>query len=166
MSSLTVTEKNHWKERISRKVDQAIEQLLTGTDPGFMERITHQAKELAMESLQLTDWYRRLDELQAQETAALKERQKVYKAMVAHLTQIPEEEQLNSYYTEPQEVQNAWKRRRAIHVEQLLAGDPLGRQILALKREKEELLDTVWLATSSRTHSTSSYVLLSQNGSA
>ena len=148
--SLTVTEKNHWKERISRKVDQAIEQLLSGTDPGLMERISHQAKQSALESLQLAQWYQRLDELHEQETTALKERQKVYKAMVTHLTKVPESKLPGSYYTEPREIQDAVKRRQSLHEEQLLADDPLGRKILALRREKEELLDTVWLATSGK----------------
>ncbi|MBX3435797.1 MAG: hypothetical protein KF847_20965 [Pirellulales bacterium] len=39
-------------------------------------------------------------------------------------------------------------RRRGVHEQELLAADPLGQKILALELEREELLDTVWLATS------------------
>ena len=37
--TLTVKEKEHWKERISRKINQAIDALCAEHDPGFRERI-------------------------------------------------------------------------------------------------------------------------------
>ena len=56
-----------------------------------------------------------------------------------------------SHYTLAfQEVTTAVKRRQAIHEEELLARDPQGKRILNLRQEKDELLDTVWLATSSK----------------
>ena len=45
-------------------------------------------------------------------------------------------------------VDNAIRVRQSVHEKELLAADPLGRQILELQREQEDLLDTVWLATS------------------
>ena len=39
-------------------------------------------------------------------------------------------------------------RRQAAHQEQMLADDPIGREIARLGAEKENLLDTVWLAAS------------------
>jgi hypothetical protein len=45
-------------------------------------------------------------------------------------------------------VENAVSRRQAVFEDQLLADAEAGRKILALRQEKEDLLDTVWLATS------------------
>ena len=50
----------------------------------------------------------------------------------------------------PNEVTTAIERRQTVHEEELLARDPQGKRILTLRREKEELLDTVWLATSGK----------------
>lgn len=43
---------------------------------------------------------------------------------------------------------SAVKRRTTVHEKELLKATPLGQKIQRLQAEKEELLDTVWLATS------------------
>ena len=43
--TLTVKEKEHWKERISRKIDQAIDALCAENDPTFHERIRIAARQ-------------------------------------------------------------------------------------------------------------------------
>ena len=48
----------------------------------------------------------------------------------------------------PIEAAEALGKRQAAHAGQLLADDPVGRQIAHLEAEKEGLLDTVYLATS------------------
>ena len=48
----------------------------------------------------------------------------------------------------PHEVAEAIARRQAAHQEQMLADDPIGREIARLEAEKDRLLDTVWLACS------------------
>ncbi len=48
----------------------------------------------------------------------------------------------------PSEVAEAISRRQAAHQETLLADDPVGREIAHLEAERENLLDTVWLACS------------------
>lgn len=45
--------------------------------------------------------------------------------------------------------QGAIKRRQGLHEDELLAESETGRRILELRQERENLLDTVWLATSS-----------------
>lgn len=52
-------------------------------------------------------------------------------------------------YQMPSNVTEAIRRRAIVHKRELLALTPLGQRILRLQQEKEELLDTVWLATSS-----------------
>jgi hypothetical protein len=48
----------------------------------------------------------------------------------------------------PYEVAEAITRRQGTHQDQLLAEDPVGREIARLEAEKDRLLDTVWLACS------------------
>ena len=52
MPTLTVTEKEHWKGRIARRIDKKIE-ALTASDPNFFDRIDRQARQRALESLGL-----------------------------------------------------------------------------------------------------------------
>ena len=54
MSGLTVTEKEHWKNRIARRIDKRIE-AITADDPNFFERIERDARKQALESLGLAE---------------------------------------------------------------------------------------------------------------
>ena len=69
--------------------------------------------------------------------------------MLAHVRGVPVDE-VDDYqsYRYDHEVANAVQLRRAVHEEELLAESERGRKILELRREKEDLLDTVWLACS------------------
>ena len=51
-------------------------------------------------------------------------------------------------YLQQAAIDNAVRDRQKVHETELLAADPLGRKILELQLEQEDLLDTVWLATS------------------
>ena len=51
-------------------------------------------------------------------------------------------------YRYDHEVDNAVNRRQAVHEDELLAESEIGQRILKLREEKDNLLDTVWLATS------------------
>jgi hypothetical protein len=46
------------------------------------------------------------------------------------------------------EIKAAITKRQAVHEDELLAGHELGRQVLKLRAERENLLDVIWLATS------------------
>src|ERR1700687_4454460 len=65
MPSLTVTEKEHWKERIGRRLDKKIE-VLCASDPGLMDRIQEQASQRAVASLGLADMQAELDAIDKQ----------------------------------------------------------------------------------------------------
>jgi hypothetical protein len=47
------------------------------------------------------------------------------------------------------EVSTAITKRQAVHEDELLAEHELGQRVLRLRAEKENVLDVVWLATSS-----------------
>jgi len=53
-----------------------------------------------------------------------------------------------SYYHD-EVLRNAMNLRTTMHESEILAESELGRRVLSLRAEKENLLDTVWLATSS-----------------
>ena len=82
---------------------------------------------------------------------ALSKRKSVlHRTMLARVRRVPLETiDLNytpNYYNN--EVENAIKARQAIHEDELLAECGIGRRILALRKERESLLDCVWLASS------------------
>lgn len=151
MSQLTVTEKEHWKERISRRIDKAIETVYA-EQPGLRSRIAEAAQSEALKSLGLLELQRQLDKLAEAEKRTAKQKESSQKQMLAIVKGVNVDELPSySYYSSAfQEVTTAVNRRQAIHEEELLARDPHGKRILKLRHEKDELLDTVWLATSSK----------------
>ena len=52
------------------------------------------------------------------------------------------------HYRAEQEVEAAVSRRQKVFEEKLLGAHEIGSQIVTLCQEKENLLDTIWLATS------------------
>ena len=87
--ALTIKEKEHWKERISRRIDHAIEQLLTNEDSEFRRRVEAQATERAWESLGIKSLRDEVLQIE-QETARLAaRREEVYAAMAAELPNGP-----------------------------------------------------------------------------
>jgi hypothetical protein len=149
MPGLTVTEKQHWKERISRRIDKRIEAIFAA-DPAYQEKIQRQARDRALESLGLDQFQAELCAIDEQsKTLETRERQ-IQRAMVAKVRGVTLDDISEGVYgrfAQP-EIQRAMQRRQESHEEELLAESEQGRQILQLRKERENLLDTVWLATS------------------
>jgi hypothetical protein len=145
--SLTVRKKEHWKERIARRIDLAIEELQAAEDAGFYERLRRAADEQARGSLGLSAL--RLESQQIEsELERLRERQRdLWAEMHSRVSGVLVKE-ISRPHSLHFDVQTALRRRRLVHERELLAASPLGQKILRLEREKDELLDTVWLATS------------------
>jgi hypothetical protein len=151
MSTLTVREKEHWKERITRKVEQAVEALLAAENPNYRDRQREKARRLALESLGIARLQDQLDELAEQEKECRTKRAAIYGEMLATACGILNDRPYSGGCSDlPYQVLEAIRRRQSLHERELLANDDLGRKLLALEREKEELLDTVWLATSGK----------------
>ncbi len=151
---LTVTEKEHWKDRIGRRIDKKVEAIYA-EDANLKERIEREAQARALDLLHLSELERRLDEIQAEKERLEKEEKQVYKAQLAAVRgttteDLDDEDVPRNYYgvCRFDEVTAAIDRRKDYYSEQLLAQDERGRQILKLREEKENLPDTVWLATS------------------
>src|SRR5438876_11390172 len=148
MPNLTVTEKEHWKDRIARRIDKKIEIICAG-EPCLMDRIRDQARQRALQSLGLAAMQAELDAVEQQKEDLERRERQAHRAMLATVRHVPLEEADDYIHYQHAEVSSAVQRRQAVHEEELLAEDPLGQEILRLRREKESLLDTIWLATSS-----------------
>jgi hypothetical protein len=144
--TLTVKEKEHWKERISRKITQAIDALCAESDPGFRERIRISARQRAVESLGIAESQARVAEIKSTKEALDTEERSLIRTMAAKV--VKAENYSDSTYMQQTAVDNAIRDRQTVHEKELLAADPLGKKILDFQLEQEDLLDTVWLATS------------------
>jgi hypothetical protein len=148
MANLTVAEKMHWRDRIQARLDRRIE-AITAADPGFLERIRQQAKGRALDSLGLAGFQEELDRIAGQRVELDRRDTQVRKEMLARVRGVSADD-LDGYsrvHDHP-EIRAAIDRRRSLHEEELLAAHELGRQVLRLRAERENLLDAIWLATS------------------
>ena len=141
---LTVKEKEHWKERIEKEIDKAIEKAYRDEGNGLREKILQQAKTRAMKHYGLEDYMRRyssrkaqIEELQSQQFRASEEASKPLESMSRHC------------WSDRHSLIVGVIDRAAKDVErEILQESEVGRKILRLEREREELIDTIWLATS------------------
>ena len=147
MPALTVAEKTHWKDRLSKRIDRRIE-TITAEDPHLLDRVHEQARQNALESLGLADIQRDLDAVR-KEKEKLDTREDDLKSRLLALVRGVHISQVCNTYGCDTEVNKAIKTRLEAHEEQILKDSDLGRRIVELRREKDNLLDTVWLATSS-----------------
>ena len=149
MAGLTVTEKEHWKERIARRIDRRIA-AIEAEEPNLMDRVKREARERALESLGLAPLQAELDEAKAQQKAAREREAQVERQMLAHVRGVDADTMKDRYYGQAyeREVESAVSSRQEVHKVELLAETLRGQSILRLREEKENLLDVVWLATS------------------
>ena len=148
MANLTVAEKNHWRDRIQSRINRKIE-LITAGDPGLIERIKHEARGRALETLGLAGFQEELDRIASQRAELDRRDTQVRREMLAQVRGVSADD-LDCYtrvHDHP-EIRAAIEKRRARHEEELLAGHELGRRVLQLRAEREDLLDSIWLATS------------------
>jgi hypothetical protein len=154
MPGLTVTEKSHWRDRIAARIDKAAERI-KGRHPALFDRVARQAHTQALASLGLTDAHAELEAIRAEEATLARRKKLAQKTMIATLRSTPIDEVTDSFSLRygsdlalPHEAAEAITRRQAVHQEQLLADDPIGREIARLEAEKDTILDTIWLAVS------------------
>jgi len=149
---ITVAEKEHWKERIAKRIDYRVETLVARQDPLLLQRVAEQARARAYESLGIAAQQRELDEIEKkkEEIEKRERRLRAEQAAVINGTSVEDElEKGGNYpYYRTDDVNRALDSRAKALESDLLAETELGRQILALRGEKDNLLDTVWLATS------------------
>lgn len=151
--TLTVAERQHWKERIGKRIDCAIEAVYCLKDPTLLERIENDARQQAYASLGIEELLNERDQITADLARLEKESELIAKRMVAKIRSCDLSEVDLGYYSGsgiPCQVLRAVNAATAQIEEKLLAQHQLGKRVLDFRREKEELLDTVWLATSGK----------------
>jgi hypothetical protein len=154
MPGLTVTEKEHWRQRISARIGRRIE-AIKSKHPAMFERVKREARARALQSLGLADAYAALEQVHADETALDRRKTQAQRAMLAVVRGVPVEEIDDAFSVRygrelplPMDAATALDRRQETHENELLADDPVGAEIAHLEAERERLLDTVWLACS------------------
>jgi len=143
---LTVKEKEHWKEQIEKRIEKAIAKAYR--DEGNEWRLSLQEKSYteASKRLGLTNYMDKYKQLEAKLGKLRAEQAKLVEA-----TEKPFKDSINENlrWVRGHELIDRVVKNEAKVVEvELLEGSDSGQKILRLKREKEELLDTIWLATS------------------
>ena len=150
MAGLTLGEKEHWKERIAKRIDQRIETVLAKADPTLLQRVEKDAQARAYKSLGIDGQQRELDAIKKQKEE-LEQRERRLLAeqnAIVNGTSVERELEDSAYY-DRNSVENAVDARAKALESEILAESEIGRQVLSLREEKDNLLDTVWLATSS-----------------
>ena len=64
--SITVREKDHWKDRIGKRIEHRIETLVAKEDPTLLQRVKEQSRDKAYESLGIRSERQELEALEKQ----------------------------------------------------------------------------------------------------
>jgi hypothetical protein len=144
--ALTVAEKEHWKDRIEKRIAKKIDQLYD-SDPQLASQLSELPRERAIDSLGLRAKWDELHDLEEQEKEIQKQKEAACEEMHFIITGSRER---HGYYRHRVDdaVENAIKKRMDTERDKILAESEVGRTILSLQSESENILDTVWLATS------------------
>ncbi len=145
---LTTTEKQHWRDRIGKRIDKKIA-AITALEPGLFSRIESEARARSIQSLGIAELMAEQERVEQQQKSLESREDQLSRQLLSLLRGVPPDT-IDSYAVSRSEteVNNAIKARQAIHDEELLREHELGRQIVQLRLERENLLDTVFLATS------------------
>jgi hypothetical protein len=151
MPSLTVTEKEHWKERISQRIKKRIDTIVA-QDPQLFDRIKREARQRALVSLGLAEMQTELEQIERQTQLLTDRETAIQRQLLAKVRSVPVDT-LHDHYrygrNDP-EVQQTIERRSTVHEDELLAENEIGRQVVKLRGDESSVLDAVWLATSPR----------------
>ena len=144
--AITVGEKNYWKERIERRVDRAIDELLVANDPTFKTRIAIEARKRAIQALEIEEPFNRTREIDKQIQELLDARSSSYRKMAVLLDYLA---RLPTYFGSTEHfIAKAIDDRQSLYEIELMNESVLGNQIQQLIQKKEELIDASMLATS------------------
>jgi len=129
------------------EIDRRIE-AITAEDPLLLDRVHEQARQLALETLGLAETQRELAAVRKEKERLGEREDELQTQILSRVRGVPVS-QVGSTYGCDTEVNKAIRPRVEAHEAQILMSSDVGRRIVELRREKDNLLDTVWLATSS-----------------
>lgn len=145
--SLTVKEKEHWKYRIERRIDRRIKEIQASEPAQVWSDMDRQARQMALDKLGIAAPAHELERLEKLREQLKRDEERLWRSAVAVIrgVDLTEVEYASSVRYE---VERQVDRHKELILDQLQAAHPKGQQIQRLQQEKDELLDTVWLATS------------------
>lgn len=138
---ITVTEKQELRDIINDRVDKAIARLEHDNTLGIT-KLREVAKELAVKELELGEFLKKDDDADASIARITKERDKLRDEAADRLG-------TRRDYRVRDGIDAHIEKAVDIVFDRMLADDEVGKKILALQAEKESMLETVWIATSS-----------------
>ncbi len=145
--SITVTEKEHWRKRLAARIERRIDALVAATQPGFLLQVEDSTKTKAQSALGIEQELIAAKELESKAETASKKAKELKAKAFAKAKRRATSTVGYQYHTD--HALTALVESEAKHYRTAIMEETeLGRQILRLEQEKEELLDTIWLATS------------------
>ena len=147
MSRLTVKEKEHWIKRVEQRINKAID-ALSEQHPDFMEELQSKSESKALETLGVFEMKQQLDALQTQIKGLQNEKSRLACSYESKITGKPESYCRDHFLAS--DVDRIIKTRQSAVEQELLAQSSIGQRLLALRREEEQVLDTIWMATTHR----------------
>ena len=97
MPGLTVAEKTHWKERLSKRIDRRIE-TIAAEEPNLLDRVKRDARERAMQSLNVAELQADIDGIEEQEETLTQRKSLLHRTMLARVRRVPLET-IDQHYT-------------------------------------------------------------------
>ncbi|MDF1815017.1 MAG: hypothetical protein P1V20_22625 [Verrucomicrobiales bacterium] len=143
--TLTITEKNHWKERIEAKIENKIKRL-EATDPDLFNKTKERSRNQLLKDLTLTSEYDKLVSLDERINTLEEELAEIAEKLYIAIKGEPIYYGRYNLDTVNREIESKTK----LFEEDYLSESKLGSEIVRLRSEKENLLDTIWLATTNR----------------
>ena len=142
---ITVTEKERWNDSISKRIDSKIKAIKEQHAP-IIKEIAARSGAQAVKNLGIKEDYEKLQKLEEEEKTAKKKAADLTEKIYA---KIRPDDSSGSYYIRNHLISAISDTSREIQSKLMLEHD-FGKQIAGLEREKENMLDTIWLATSPR----------------
>lgn len=147
---LTVAEKEHWRERIASRLQKKIDRLYD-SDPQLTSQMAELPKRRALKSLGLASFLDEIKKRKSDIEDLEREIESLQKDAVEQLTgDRPDHIYCGYGRTDllPTDCDSSISKRVEVERVKMLESSEVGRQVLAIQEEQENLLDTVWLATS------------------
>ena len=88
MPGLTVAEKNHWKDRLSKRIDRRIE-TIAAEEPNLLDRVKRDARARAMQSLNVAELQADVDAIEQQEETLDKRKGLLHRTMLSRVRRVP-----------------------------------------------------------------------------
>lgn len=145
--TLSVKEKDHWKNRISSRIDRAIEDMYRREGSRKRKEIQLESRERVLDNFAIRDKVERFRILQEEVSRLALLRSKINDEIMDQLKELGFRFGYgNGAHVDLDAFINAQAR---LCEREVLLETEFGRRIVRLWDEQDQLLDTVWLATSS-----------------